>query len=135
MKTLVDTLNENNDLKKLVLNGKDVMLDNEGNSSNLGYLKQRGAIGSFSTAISNHADYSVYPLNFPVNAKLSSDEVIVLVNTETSRNVQGQTFKTMVKLNLKKGLVYFLDEDSENDPIFEKKGEKLTYVRFYVPSL
>lgn len=85
----------------------------------------------------NKWGYNMYSLNsFDSNeykgVKLKDGEKLFRIDTERIRRVQ-KGVKPLVKVNLSKGLVYYLSEkgNQEDKPLFESKGDKITFMTLF----
>jgi hypothetical protein len=96
------------------------------------YFKRfKGAIGSFGWIVDKKYNEGVlfpldeYSKDFYEHLKLKSGEVLYRYQTD---KMMGK-FEPLVKINLDKKLVYFVeDSDDEKNPVFNSRGTQLDYV-------
>jgi hypothetical protein len=98
------------------------------------YERFEDAIGSFAwTYEGKYNEGILYPLSdfdkkYYSHLKLKDGEILLRYKTERMISSSG---KYLIKMNIDKGLVYFLDDSNEDDdknPTFESRGIKLEYL-------
>lgn len=98
------------------------------------YERFEGAIGSFAWMYEGKYNEGIlYPLSdfdkkYYSHLKLKDGEVLLRYKTERMISSSG---KYLIKMNIDKGLVYFLDDSNEDDdknPTFDSRGTKLEYL-------
>jgi hypothetical protein len=97
------------------------------------YERFEDAIGSFGWNYGTYNEGILYPLSdfdkkYYSHLKLKDGEVLLRYKTERMISSSG---KYLIKINIDKGLVYFLDDSNEDDdknPTFDSRGTKLEYL-------
>lgn len=115
---------------------KQIPKGEEGSYSGAGYTRDSSGrnkdfAGNFEHGINRHT-YELFFLdsfdkNLVKDVPLKSDEIIYRYETDTTR---AGKMSPLVKINIQKGLAYFLTDKSMDEDIldFDKRGVKLRYL-------
>lgn len=93
--------------------------------------------GNFMHCENKNSDYTIYSLDdfdteLCKNVPLKNDEIIFRCDTDKIRFHAKYLGAYLIKINIKKGLVYFLNEEIDDRIIFNTRGIKMTYFNHYV---
>lgn len=129
------------DLRKIGQRGKSefyakggklqIVKDEDKNQGKLHYERYKGAIGSFAWIDGTYNEGILHPLDdfdkkFYSHLKLKEGEVLFRYK---SLRITSEWYFPLVKINLDKMLVYFLeDSDDDKNPTFNSRGTKLEYL-------
>jgi len=124
-KYLTTVLNENS-YADVANNVRLIDKDSHGNIGS----EHAGAFGGVKTWKSMAHDAILYNIdtfdkNFVKNVKLKKHERIFRYDTDSSK-ISG--IKPLIKINLKSGKIFFLEQTEEDVPVFEKYGQKPQWI-------
>lgn len=108
-----------------------IVKDEDKNQGKLHYERYKGAIGSFAWIDGTYNEGILHPLDdfdkkFYSHLKLKEGEMLFRYK---SLRITSEWYFPLVKINLDKMLVYFLeDSDDDRNPTFNSRGTKLEYL-------
>lgn len=108
-----------------------IVKDEDKNQGKLHYERYKGAIGSFAWIDGTYNEGILHPLDdfdkkFYSHLKLKEGEMLFRYK---SLRITSEWYFPLVKINLDKMLVYFLeDTDDDKNPTFNSRGTKLEYL-------
>jgi hypothetical protein len=115
------------------ITNQDVTISNEVFERTVSYRENDGAVGVFASKLTPINDCSLYGLDdfdksITTHIKTKPNERIFRYDSEKIRGI----YKILIKINISKGLVYYMTEkafNSEEDIRFETKGVKVRYMK------